>query len=163
MSFFDSADDALDAQKAANAEASDATKYSPEAGDTVNAVLLQARLFTGGQYDPAITITFRNVGEAAVGGIEAGKSGRLFLSTVLARQMTEAAPAIGSPFMLRYEGKVKPESGGNAFHDWTVVTPFTKDGDEASRDIGLWTSIQPPEVGGSGRAASTSGDSDWKF
>ena len=165
MSFFDGASDALDAQKAANREAQDADRFEPKAGDEVQAVLLKADLFTGGQYEPAITITFRNVGDAAVGGIEPGKSGRMFLSTVAQRMFLEAAPAVGSPFVLRFEGKVTPERGGNPYKDWTLVTPFTKDGDEEARDRALWDSIDPAQRVGAprqsgGRAAT---DDAWKF
>ena len=143
MSFFESASDDLDAQQASNKEASDADRFDPQAGEEVQAVLLKADLFTGGQYDPAITITFRNVGDATVGGIEAGKSGRMFLSTVAERMFLEAAPAVGSPFMLRFEGKVTPEKGGNPYKNWTLVTPFTKDGNEEAYDRALWDGIAP--------------------
>ena len=165
MSFFDEVDEDLDSQKSADDEASDANKYEPEAGDQLQAVLLKADLFTGGQYEPAITITFRNVGDKKVGGIKAGESGRMFLQTVLKRKMMDAAPAIGTPFALRYEGKVKPASGGNPYNDWTVVTPFTKSGDESARDRALWDSIDPeqravvPTAAPKGQAQ----DSDWKF
>jgi hypothetical protein len=165
MSFFDTADDAVEQQKAADDEASNANKYEPSAGQTVQAVLLKADLFTGGQYEPAITITFRNVGDKKVGGIEAGESGRMFLQTVLKRKMMEAAPAIGSPFILRYEGKVTPASGGNPYNDWTVVTPWTQEGDEAARDRVLWDGINPDGVVPMPTKAKAQGvdESSWKF
>ena len=161
MSFFESASDDLDAQQASNKEASDADRFDPQAGDEVQAVLLKADLFTGGQYDPAITITFRNVGDATVGGIEAGKSGRMFLSTVAERMFLEAAPAVGSPFMLRFEGKVTPEKGGNPYKNWTLVTPFTKDGNEEAYDRALWDGIAPGSRKVSGKQQS--GEDSWKF
>ena len=164
MSFFESASDDLDAQQAKNQEASDADRFEPEAGEEVQAVLLKADLFTKGQYDPSITITFRNVGDKKVGGVEAGKSGRMFLSTVAERMFLEAAPAVGSPFVLRFEGKVKPESGGNPYKDWTLVTPFTKDGDENAYDRALWDAINPAGKVStpSARAGGNDGDT-WKF
>lgn len=167
MSFFDSTDDDLKAQREADAEASDAGKFKPEAGEQLQAVLLKVDLFTGGQYEPAITITFRNVGDKTVGGIDAGESGRMFVNaTVLKRKMMEAAPAIGSPFALVFEGKVQPESGGNAYGDWTLVTPFTRDGDENAHDRALWDSIDPdqrafaPKTQAKGQAQ---GDGSWKY
>ena len=161
MSFFESASDDLDAQQASNKEASDADRFEPKDGEEVLAVLLKADLFTGGQYDPAITITFRNVGDATVGGIEAGKSGRMFLSTVAERMFLEAAPAVGSPFVLRFEGKITPEKGGNPYKNWTLVTPFTKNGNEEAYDRALWDGINP----GSRKGASVtqSGESGWTF
>ena len=164
MSFFDEVDEDLASQKAADEEDSNANKYEPKAGDQLQAVLLKADLFTGGQYDPAITITFRNVGDKKVGGIEAGESGRMFLQTVLKRKMMEAAPAIGTPFALKYEGKVTPTSGGNPYNDWTVVTPFTKTGDETAQDRGLWTSIDPDMRAKASPSVAKTNDSDgWKF
>ena len=165
MSFFDDASDDLDAQQGKNKEASDADRFEPKAGDEVQAILLKAELFTKGQYDPAITITFRNVGDKEVGDVEAGKSGRMFLSTVAERMFLEAAPAIGSPFMLRFEGKVTPEKGGNPYKDWTLVTPFTKDGNDEAYDRALWDAINPSALkSGSGARQSSGGDSqDWKF
>jgi hypothetical protein len=164
MSFFDDASSDLDAQKGKNQEASDADRFEPKDGEEVQAVLLKADLFTKGQYDPAITITFRNVGDKEVGGIEAGKSGRMFLSTVAERMFLEAAPAVGSPFMLRFEGKVTPEKGGNPYKDWTLVTPFTKDGNEEAYDRSLWDAINPSALKSAPRAAGggDSGDT-WKF
>ena len=160
--FFDDASGDLDAQQASNKEASDADRFDPQAGDEVQAVLLKADLFTGGQYDPAITITFRNVGDKAVGGIEAGKTGRMFLSTVAERMFLEAAPAVGSPFLLRFEGKITPDKGGNPYKNWTLVTPFTKDGNEEAYDRALWDQINPGSRKGVSTDSRVDGDS-WKF
>ena len=163
VSFFDDASDDLDAQQGKNQEASDADRFEPEDGAEVQAVLLKADLYTKGQYDPAITITFRNVGDEEVGGIEAGKSGRMFLSTVAERMFLEAAPAVGSPFMLRFEGKVKPEKGGNAYKDWTLVTPFTKDGDDSAYDRALWDAINPAALKSAPSGGRQSDSDSWKF
>ncbi len=165
MSFFDSMDDDLEAQSKADAEASDADKFEPNPGDVLNAILLKADLFTGGQYDPAITITFRNAGDEAIGGVEPGKSGRMFLGAVLTTKMLDAAPKIGTPFSLRYEGKVTPASGGNPYKNWTLVTPWTRDSDESARDTALWTSITPEKLSPDARAsqAAKEGDSNWRF
>ena len=166
MGFFDNIKDDIEGQHAADAEASDAGKFDPKEGEQLQAVMLKADLFTGGIYDPAITITFRNVGEKAVGGVKAGESGRMFLNTtVLKGKMMDAAPAIGSPFALVYDGKVSPEGGGNAYKTWTLVTPFTRDGDESAHDRALWDSIDPdqrsfvPKPQAKGQAV----DSDWKY
>ena len=167
MSFFDSIDEDMEGQRTVDSEASDAGKFDPSEGESLQAVLLKADLFTGGQYEPGMTITFRNVGDKKVGGIEAGESGRMFLSgVVLKRKMLEAAPAIGSPFALRYEGKVTPSSGGNPYRDWTVVTPYTRDGDTNAQDRALWDSIDPDQRGFTPKAAPSGqaqNSEDWKF
>ena len=163
MSFFDDASSDLDAQKDKNQEASDADRFEPKDGEEVQAVLLKADLFTKGQYDPAITITFRNVGDAEVGGIEAGKSGRMFLSTVAERMFLEAAPAVGSPFMLRFEGKITPDKGGNPYKDWTLVTPFTKDGNDEAYDRALWDAINPSALKSAPRGQGGDSGDTWKF
>lgn len=164
VSFFDDASSNLDAQQEKNQEAANADRFNPNAGDEVQAVLLKADLFTKGQYDPSIIITFRNVGDKTVGDVEAGESGVLFLSTVAERMFMEAAPAVGSPFVLRFEGKVIPDKGGNPYKDWTLVTPFTKDGNAEAYDRALWDSINPAAMKGApARAASSDGDSSWKF
>ena len=161
MSFFDQAD--LDKQAAADKEASESPKFDPAPGDHVDAVLTKAETFTGGQYAPTIVINFRNVGDKAVGGVEAGTVGYMFLPTVARRKFSEAAPAIGSAFRLRYEGKVTPEKGGNPYKDWTLVTESMQD--TSKQDRHLWASIQPeglsPEAARS--QAATVDDSSWKF
>jgi len=161
MSFFDDAD--LDAQQAADKEASESPKFDPKAGDTVQAVLTKAEMFSGGQYDPTIVINFRNVGDKEVGGVEAGAIGYLFLPTVLRRKMLEAAPAVGSPFKLRFEGSVTPEKGGNPYKDWTLITGSMEDSTMADRR--LWDSIDPGQRAGSmpTQGGGKQQDSDWKF
>ena len=165
MSFFDSITDDVEAQTASDTEDSDAGKFDPAAGDLLQGVVLKVDLFTGGNYSPAITLTFRNVGEKEVGGVEPGKSGRIFLGgVVIKRKMMEAAPAIGSPFALLSKGKVSPESGGNSYKDWTLVTPFTRDGDAASHDRALWDSVDPDQrafVAPTATAAKDTTAGDW--
>ena len=139
MSFFDGVD--MDAQRKADQEASDSPKFDPKPGDMVDAVLTKAEYVPPKQYAASIVINFRNVGDETVGDVEAGKVGYLFLPTVLRRKMLEAAPAIGTAFRLRYEGKVTPESGGNPYKDWTLVTESMEDNSKMDRH--LWDSINP--------------------
>lgn len=162
ISFFDDAD--LDGQQAADKEASESPKYDPKAGDEVNGVLTKAEMFTGGQYDPTIVINFRNVGDKKVGGVDAGAIGYLFLPTVLRRKMLETAPAIGTPFKLRFEGSVTPEKGGNPYKDWTLVTASMTDSNAADRV--LWDAIDPAQRADVPRSAprGQAQDADsWKF
>lgn len=166
MGFFDDVEEALDAQQQADKEASEAPKFDPKPGDVLQGVLLGAEYFDKGQFDPTILVTFRNVGSSTVGGIEAGKSGVMWLPTVARRKFISAAPAVGSPFALQYVGKVVPEKGGNEYKDWTIVTPFTKDGDEHATDRELWDGLHrrleamPTRSGGSGNHG---GGDDWQF
>jgi hypothetical protein len=143
MSFFDEAD--LDKQAAADKEASESPKFDPAPGDSINAILTKAEMFTGGQYDPTIVINLRNVGDKAVGGVDAGKIGYLFLPTVLRRKFLEAAPAVGTAFKLRFEGLVSPEGGGNSYKDWTLVTESMSE--TSKQDRRMWDAINPASVG----------------
>ena len=161
--FFDGIDDAIGKQHESDVEAADAPKFDPEAGEQLNAVLLKAEPFTKGQWGPTVIITFRNVGDEAVGGIEAGESGVLFTPTVLRRKILEAQPAIGTPFALRFEGTVTPEKGGNAYKDWTLLTSYMKSGDPADVDHELWNGIAAVvNVAPPARTATVS-DDEWKF
>jgi hypothetical protein len=161
MSFFDTAD--LDKQAAADKEASESPKFDPAPGDSVDGILTKAEMFTGGQYAPTIVINFRNVGKKAVGGVDEGKIGYLFLPTVLRRKFLEAAPAVGTAFKLRFEGLVSPEGGGNSYKDWTLVTESM--GDTSKQDRRMWDAINPANGGVAAPQAqqqSNTGDS-WTF
>lgn len=165
--FFDGIDDVMEGKAKADAEAADAPKFDPKAGETLNAVLLEAKVFSG-DYEPTVLITFRNVGDSTIGGVEAGASGVLFSSTVLRRKLLEGQPAVGTPFALRYEGKVTPAKGGNAYHDWTLFTAYEKTGNPGDVDPAMWHTIQGELTAGAPRAqaqapAANADSSDWKF
>ena len=171
--FFDDIDDALNKQHDADTEASDAPSYDPQAGDLLEAVLLKVEPFTKGKFLPTFILTFRNVGEDAVGGVEPGASAILVASTVLRTKFFEAQPAPGTPFALRVEGTVKPERGGNSYKDWTLLTAYMKSGDASDVAPELWHDVQRklaavPQQATSGPASGgpfTTGDSaeGWKF
>lgn len=163
--FFDGIDDAIADQKARDEEASDSTKFEPKAGEILQGVLLKADVASG-KYDPNVVITFRNVGSKTVGGLEPGASGYMFTPTVLRRKIIEAAPKIGTPFALEFHGLVAPEGGGNSYKDFTLVTPFTKDGDATARDLALWDRLSS-QVDGTNRGATAPRGGDdadaWQF
>ena len=138
--FFDGIEDAMTSKAEADAEAADIPKFDPKAGEMLNAVLLEAKPFTGGDYDPTIILTFRNVGDKAVGGIEPGASGVLFTPTVLRRKLLEAQPAIGTPFALRFEGTVTPPKGFS-YKDWTLLTAYMKSGSPDDVNPQMWHAI----------------------
>jgi len=167
VGFFDGIDDALDEQHKTDQEAFDAPKFDPEPGDNLQGVLLKAEPFTKGKFGATVLLSFRNVGEEAVGGVEAGESGVLFCPTVLRRKLIESAPAIGTPFALRFEGKVTPEKGGNPYKDWTLLTSYQKTGDASEVDQPLWNNIQSKmgddEPRGDSGNTVAEGDSGWKF
>lgn len=165
--FFDDIDEAMDAQSKADDEAAEAPRFDPNEGDELHGVLLEAKVYDGGQYPATVLLTFRNVGDEAVGGVEAGASGILFAPTVLRRKLFEAQPAIGTPFALRYEGKVVPTKGGNAYKDWTLLTGYMKSGNPDDVNPSMWQAIQavvdvPTARTQTGQAAAPAGD-DWKF
>lgn len=166
-SFFDSIGEALDAQHTADAEQADAPKFDPKQGESLNGVFLKAEAFTKGKYDATVLLTFRNVGDEAVGGIEAGASGVLFCPTVLRRKLFEASPAMGTPFALRFEGSVQPSGGGNAYKDWTLLTSYQKTSNMDEVDEPLWRKIQSvvdaDEVPRTSTPSDSSDDGTWKF
>ena len=152
-SFFDDIDSTVDAKAKADAEARDSDKFDPSPGDMLRGVLLKAERPTT-QFGKGLVVTFRNVGEEAVGGIEPGNSGYMFASTVLERMLQEQAPRIGSGIAIRYEGKVTPDSGGNPYKDWTVVSETS--------DRGLWVGL----YAGADEDKSSSkgeGNKEWSF
>lgn len=159
--FFENMDETMDKKATADKEAAEAPKFDPNPGDLLKAVLLKADAFVGGQYPPTAVITFKNVGEEAVGNVEPGKTGTLFASTVLRTKLFEAAPAIGQPFGLRFEGTVKPDSGGFSYKNWTVIG--------SGEDRVLWKGIAEriagetlsPETQRSQNAQP--GDTDWQL
>lgn len=167
MSFFDQAD--LDKQAAVDKEAADSSKFDPSPGDELQGILTKAELFIGdGRYAPTVVINFRNVGSETVGGIEPGKVGYLFLSTVLRRKMLSAQPAIGTAFKLRYEGQVVPEKGGNPYKDWTIVTESMVDEEDTSKSSPtMWTAIaaglEPSVPQSRGLTGERTSEGEWKF
>ena len=165
MSFFDDIEADLDSKKATDEEAFDAPKFDPEEGDELHGVLLKAEAFTKGKYEPTVIITFRNVGEKAVGGVEAGASGVMFCPTVLRRKLFESTPAMNTPFALRFEGSITPAKGGNPYKDWTLYTAYMKEANPDALDIPLWRDIQTQVDVPRGQKpqAAQGGDSDWKF
>lgn len=162
--FFDDIGDDLDNKKVADEEAYDAPKFDPEAGDELHGVFLKAEAFTKGKYDPTVLLTFRNVGEKAVGGVDAGASGVMFCPTVLRRKLFESTPAMNTPFALRFEGSVTPAKGGNPYKDWTLYTAYMKEATPDALDIPMWQAIQAQVDVSRPQGASTENKgSDWKF
>lgn len=163
--FFDGIDDALTNKHTTDQEQSDAPKFDPEEGDVLHGILLTAKAYTGGSYDPTIIITFKNVGEEEVGGVKPGASGALFTPTVLRRQLLEAQPAPGKPFALKFEGV--PE--GKSYKDWTLLTAYMKTGNQSDIDPALWSgiarTIAENTMAPQQRTAQNAqpGDSAWKF
>ena len=163
--FFDDIGDDLDKRKATDEEAFDAPKFDPSAGDELHGVFLKAEAFTKGKYEPTVLLTFRNVGEKAIGGVEAGASGVLFCPTVLRRKLFESTPAMNTPFALRFEGSVTPAKGGNPYKDWTLYTAYMKEASPEALDIPFWREIQA-QVDVEPRREASGGQqsgSDWKF
>ncbi len=161
--FFDDIGTDLDDKKATDEEAFDAPKFDPNKGDELHGVFLKAEAFTKGKYEPTVLLTFRNVGEKEVGGVEAGASGVLFCPTVLRRKLFESTPAMNTPFALRFEGTITPEKGGNPYKDWTLYTAYMKEATPDALDIPLWLNIQSHMDDGDRRATPQGADGEWKF
>ena len=154
MSFFDDAD--LDAKAAQDQEEQNSADWTPEDGESLQAIVL-SRKVVNTKYGKKLVLVVRNVGEDTSGEIEAGKSGNLWCSTVLARKVLEAQPMIGKGISVRYEGKVQPEKGGNAYKDHTLIV-------EAS-DPAAWVGVaeQLDDNRTQTPRAAAVGESDWKF
>lgn len=164
--FFDDIGTDLDDKKATDEEAFDAPKFDPNKGDELHGVFLKAEAFTNDSmgYAPTVLITFRNVGEKEIGGVEAGASGVLFCPTVLRRKLFESTPAMNTPFALRFEGSVTPEKGGRTYKDWTLYTAYMKEATPDALDIPLWRDIQSQvDVGDRRTSAPQGADGEWKF
>ena len=159
--FFDGIDDAMNSKQTADQEQSDAPKFDPEVGDLLQGILTTAKAFTGGQYDPTVVITFKNVGDKEVGGVGAGASGSLFASTVLRRQLLEAQPAVGKPFALRRE----ETPDGKNYKNWTLMTAYMRSGNQSDLDPALWSGIARTIAENAPNKAQQAqpGDQDWKF
>ena len=125
--------------------------------------IFKAEAFTKGKYEPTVLLTFRNVGEKEVGGVEAGASGVLFCPTVLRRKLFESTPAMNTPFALRFEGTITPEKGGNPYKDWTLYTAYMKEATPDALDIPLWRDIQSQVDVGARPTTPQGGDGEWKF
>ncbi len=164
--FFDDIGADLDQKKEADEEAFDAPKFDPSKGDELHGVFLKAEAYTNDSmgYAPTVLITFRNVGEKEVGGVEAGASGVLFCPTVLRRKLFESTPAMNTPFALRFEGSVTPAKGGNSYKDWTLYTAYMKEATPDALDIPLWRDIQTQvDAGDRPTVAPQGSESGWTF
>jgi len=158
--FFDGIDDAMDNKQTVDQEQSDAPKFEPKVGETLQAVLTTAKAFTGGQYAPTVVISFKNVGDKAVGSVDAGGSGSLFASTVLRRQLLEAQPALGKPFALRLE----ETPDGKNYKNWTLITSYMKTGNQSDIDPALWSGIARTIAENTSTVPDAQpGTPEWKF
>jgi hypothetical protein len=68
--------------------------------------------------------------------IEADKSIRIWVKTVLERQLKEEAPAIGQHVAIRYDGR-ETGTSGRKYHNYTLVLIPDKD-DQVKRDYPFW-------------------------
>lgn len=105
-------DELLNAKHDKDAEERNADRWEPEAGDTINGVITKVAWYDGGDYEPSMYLIFKD--------IEADKSIRIWVKTVLARALNEEAPAIGQHVAIRYDGREVGQSG-RKYHNYTLV------------------------------------------
>lgn len=130
----------LDAQAKKNEEERGASKWEPEAGDTLDGILIKTGWYDGGDYEPSLWLMVKDMD---------GVVHRVYCPTVLLGQMREEMPAIGSGIAIRYEGRVQSEKSSRKYHAYTLVLVPTADG-EVLRDYGYWR-----EHGFYGKATTT--------
>ena len=152
--FFDNAD--LDEQAAKDQEEFDSPDWTPEEGEAIDCVLLSHKAVKT-KYGMKLVLIVRNVGDAASGSIEAGKSGNLWCPAVLQRKVLELTPAQGSAMKVRFEGKVQPEKGGNAYNNHIVMV------ERAAPQAWMGVAAQLDGGGTASAPAQAQQGSDWKF
>lgn len=123
--FFGDAEDLIEAQSERDKQQRDASSWKPAKGDRLTGVLLKAE-YRVTQHGPTIVMMVRVVDDNTAdqsGSIEKGKTVLVWLGTVrLQQSMRAQQPRPGKGLIIQFNGKIKPESGGNAFNDYTVVS-----------------------------------------
>ena len=121
-------DKLLDTKHDKDEEERNADRWEPEPGDTISGVITKVGWYDGGEYEPSMYLIFRD--------IEANKSVRIWVKTVLSRALNEEAPAIGQHVAIRYDGREVGQSG-RKYHNYTLVLVPDKD-DKVKRDYRFW-------------------------
>lgn len=121
-------DKLLDAKHDEQEEERSAKRWEPEPGETISGVIMRVGWYDGGEYDPSMFLVFKDIDKDEVR--------RVWVKTVLQRQLTEEAPAIGQHIAIRYDGR-ETSNTGRKYHNYTLVLVPDESG-EAKRDHAFW-------------------------
>ncbi len=119
----------LDDKQAKNEEAQGAEKWAPEAGDMLQGIVTKTGWYDGGSYAPSLWILVKDISD--------GETKRVYASTVLANQLREEMPRMGSGVAIRYEGRKPTQDGSRKYHAWTLALVPDKDG-TVYKDENYW-------------------------
>lgn len=129
-----------------------ASKWDPDPGDIIEGLLIKTGWYDGGEYDPALWLLIKDT--------EDGTYRRVYCPTVLRRQVTEEAPAMGSGIAIRYEGKVPSESNPKrTYHSYTLALVPAANGD-VLRDPRYWATAGTYQLARASGATDDSVDED---
>lgn len=130
MSFFDDIESRMDKQAEADEEARSAEKWEPKAGELLQGVLLSAD-YPITNYGRAVVLVVRNVGKETSGGVEPGKSAKVWCGTMLHSLVTDftlneagvpsGCPRIGKAVAIRFEGERENKDGSNTYKAYTFM------------------------------------------
>ena len=120
----------LDDKQAKNEEAQGAEKWAPEEGDMLQGIITKTGWYDGGSYAPSLWILVKDIAD--------GETKRVYASTVLANQLREEMPKMGSGVAIRYEGRKPTQDGSRKYHAWTLALVPDKEG-TVYRDAAYWT------------------------
>jgi len=121
-------DDLLNTQHKQNEEETGADKWTPEAGTVLSGAIQKTGWYDGGDYKPSMFLVFKE--------FETDDTYRVYMPTVLHKQMLEAMPAIGQHIVIRYEGMEKGASGREYKNYTTVLVP--DENGNVKRDHQYW-------------------------
>ena len=119
----------LDAKQEKNEEAQGAEKWTPETGDLLQGIITKTGWYDGGSYAPSLWILVKDIAD--------GETRRVYASTVLANQLREEMPRMGSGVAIRYEGRKPTQDGSRKYHAWTLALVPDKDG-TVYKDESYW-------------------------
>lgn len=119
----------LDKKQAKNEEDRGAEKWDPEAGDMLQGIVTKTGWYDGGSYAPSLWILVKDIAD--------GETKRVYASTVLANQLREEMPRMGSGVAIRYEGRKPTQDGSRKYHAWTLALVPDKEG-TVYRDAAYW-------------------------
>ncbi len=119
----------LDAKQEKNEEAQGAEKWTPEEGDMLQGIITKTGWYDGGSYAPSLWILVKDISD--------GETRRVYASTVLANQLREETPKMGSGVAIRYEGRKPTQDGSRKYHAWTLALVPDKEG-TVYRDAAYW-------------------------
>ena len=139
--FFDSLDQALDAEAAGQQEQydieqeeRDAETWEPGEGETFKGIFLKV-IYVETKWGIKPLGVCRE--------LPSGVTKKVWFSSSVIRDRLESyKPGPGTPIGIRYEGKRPTQDGTNEFHMYTVVMPEGRTQEQVNAGLELWASAQ---------------------